>query len=352
MKLTEDSYKILNNPELIESRNKWFQKMEDLYHNRYQDDKVIAVNGILGLSQKYDPYQQPKEWMMDNLEELATKADAIKNDVMFVPLCVEMGFYGVHFVDKILGANVYFQDGQWYNDCLETPIGALKAPDLEHDETFQLSVKAIEGFNEANVKLPLIGLPTIASALNIAVNLYGQNILIEMMTNPESAKKDLETINQTLIKLHQYYQRHLPNQQLQPVVSWNRTQPPGYGQLCGCTHQLLSPDLYKDFIAPLDNALLGTYENGGMMHLCGSHTQHLETFKDMTNLKSIQINDQAALDLEKYYNGLRHDQLIWLNPCQEMTVEKAMEITNGNRLIIADTINTSIKSCSCGVCKQ
>ena len=52
----------------------------------------------------------------------------------------------------------------------------------------------------------MFGLPTIASALNIALNLYGQEILLEMLADPDNARKDLETINRTLVRVHKEFQ--------------------------------------------------------------------------------------------------------------------------------------------------
>jgi hypothetical protein len=96
--------------------------------------------------------------------------------------------------------------------------------------------------------------------------------------------------------------------------------------------------MYKEFIAPLDEALLGVYPNGGMMHLCGAHTHLIPAFKNMPNLRAVQVNDKAAGDLRYYFEGLREDQIIYLNPCEEMPVKEALEITNGKRLVIADNI--------------
>jgi len=163
-----------------------------------------------------------------------------------------------------------------------------------------------------------------------------------MLVEPENAVHDFGVINDLLKDIHQYYRSIIPEKQLQPVISWNRTQPPGYGQLCGCTSQLVSAEAYNTQIASLDNELLGVYPKGGMMHICGRHTQHIPAFKAMKNLKSIQINDRAAHDLEIYFNELRDDQLIYLNPCPGMPVDKAMDITGGKRLVIADTIESPI----------
>ena len=96
-------------------------------------------------------------------------------------------------------------------------------------------------------------------------------------------------------------------------------------------------------LADLDERLLGVYENGGMIHLCGSHTQHVETFKNMKTLKSVQLNDRAAENLEVYFNELRDDQIIYLNPCDGMPVRKAIEITKGKRLVVCANVNGRVE---------
>jgi hypothetical protein len=55
----------------------------------------------------------------------------------------------------------------------------------------------------------------------------------------------------------------------------------------------------------------------------------------MKTLRAFQINDRAAHDLESYFISLREDQIIYLNPCCGMSVEMALEITKGERLVIA-----------------
>ena len=61
----------------------------------------------------------------------------------------------------------------------------------------------------------------------------------------------------------------------------------------------------------------------------------------MPHLKAVQLNDRAAWDLKEYYDRLREDQMIYLNPCEGMGIKQAIEITGGRRLVIADTVEHS-----------
>ena len=307
--------------------------------NTYSGREVIAVNGVLGCGE-CDRYAEPGRWIIECLEDIAlNKVKRIENPLMFKPLCVEYGIYGVHFMDKIFGAEVYFTDGQWYSKRLNIPVGSLEFPDIESNDTWLLVKQAHRAFLDAGQGLALYGLPTVASPLVSAVNLFGEEILVTLLCSPNDAVHDLGVIAEVQKYIHRYFIDNTPPELLQPVISWNRTQAPGRGQICGCTNQLISSELYARHIAPLDDAVLGVYKKSGMMHLCGSHTQHIEAFQGMKNLSAVQINDRAARDLKIYYDELREDQIIYLNPCDSMSVDMAMEITGGRRLVIADNID-------------
>ncbi len=340
MAISKKAHEILNREDLIAKRDEWFRRLQNVFtsvRDPWNDKYTFGVKGVLGRGQ-HDPYQEPEKWVEDCLEDLAAQYEAIENETYFRPLCVEYGPYGVHYIDKMLGAKVFQNAGQWYNEYLTTPIGRLQSPDLDTNEVWLGTKRAMQAFVEADVRLPVFGLPTIASALNIAVNLYGQEILMEMLLEPENAQADMETINNLLCEIHRRCRETIPAQQLQPVISWERTQPPGYGQLCGCTTQLISGETYQEIVAPLDDKLLSVYPNGGMIHLCGAHTQHLEAFRNMKSLKALQLNDRAAADLAVFHRELREDQVLYLVPCKEMSVEEAMEITGGKRLVVISNL--------------
>lgn len=331
--MDELTKKVLTDQRLVAYQEEWFRKLEALFDGTGENQ--MALSGIFGASA--DPaliYREPERWMEEAMDNLAQRAYDAISAPRFVPLCVESALYGVHFVDKILGAEVFFQDGQWYNHSLKQEVGELELPNLEENETWKLARRVAEAFLASETTVPLFGLPTIASVANIAVNLYGEEILVAMLSEPEAAEHDLRIINEVLKEIHSWYLAHIPMKRLQPVISWDRTQPPGYGQICGCTTQLVSPALYEEFLYPLDNELLGVYPRGGMIHLCGSHGHLIPLFAKMQNLKSVQLNDRAAGDLELYVRGLRANQVIYLNPCKEMPLERGLEIAAGRRLVV------------------
>ncbi|MCL2881057.1 MAG: hypothetical protein FWF29_12510 [Treponema sp.] len=343
MKLSSTARTKLNDPERIQRRDQWFASLHSMHSIPCGNftGSVPRISGVCGNSADgMLLYSNPEQWLVESLENLAEKTDRYDDETRFCPWCIQLDVYSVHFIDRIFGATVFFdhEAKQWYNRYLTTDIGSLEYPDLENSAAWDITVRVVKAFIDQDVALPLFGLPTIASALNIAVNLYGEDILLKMMTEPELAAADLRIINRLLMDIHRYFRGVLPEKQLQPVLPWERAQPPGYGQLCGCTTQLIGEQLYREQIAPLDNDLLGVYPNGGMIHLCGSHSQLIPVFRSMPNLKTVQVNDRAAHDLQRYFTGLRDDQVIYYMPCEGMPVEKAMELTGGKRLVIQDKV--------------
>ena len=334
IKLSEAARRILNDSELISIRDGWFERLRRLFNGTDDIQTVFAVNGVNGNSRNTSFYNEPERWVTESLENLAERAERARNAEIFTPLCIQNDVFGVHYVDSIFGCRVFFAHGQWYNDYIECEVGELSPPDIDKSEAWQLTRRITEAFVSADMKLPVYGLPTIASVLNVAVNIYGERILTAMITEPNAAAHDLKIINDTLINLHRRLIAMIPANQIQPVIPDGRIQPPGFGQICGCTTQLISPDCYRDMIAPLDSKLLSVYPNGGMIHLCGAHEQHIPVFRDMKNLRSVQLNDRASEGLAEYYAGLRPNQIIYLYPCDGMPIEKAVEITGGNRLVL------------------
>lgn len=322
----------LNDPRLLQVREAHFARLEDLFANRFLS-QAFVLQGIVGQSD-VDAYADPEGWVDAALDDLAGRADAALDSKVFRPLVLECNPYVVHFVDRMFGLHVYMNERHWWSECLLTSMGALRPPDLDKDDTWRLAQRIAKAFLDLEVTVPLFGLPTIASPLNILVNLYGEAALAAMIEQPPVVHHDLRVINDLLCGLHHWYREHIPAAQLQPVVAAGRCQPRGFGQICGCTTHLLSAGMYRDYIAALDDELLSVYDHGGMIHLCGVHRQHIPVWREMRSLRAVQLNDRAAEDLETYFHELRDDQVIYLNSTATMTVERGMEITDGRRLVI------------------
>ncbi|MBM4079772.1 MAG: hypothetical protein FJ278_08740, partial [Planctomycetes bacterium] len=129
---------------LLRARDAQFSRLKALFDGG-QNERVFFLQGI-NAKPTTDPYREPERWVDEGLRSLAEQSGRLKDEVVFRPLCLEFGPYGVHFVDRMFGARVYHHEGQWWSDCLKMPVGTLEPPDLERDETWRLARRVADAF--------------------------------------------------------------------------------------------------------------------------------------------------------------------------------------------------------------
>ena len=323
----------LQNDTLLSIYQEHYTRLESLFTGRSPETPF----GLQGISvSTTDPGIAPEEWFAESIAELAESVPVAIDELVFRPLSICFDPRGVHFIDDLFGAETFLHpfSEQWQVHPFKTTVGTLEYPETRRNPGWLKIRRVAELFLEhdpPNVKLEL---PTLSSALNIAVNLYGEEILVAMLTDPDSARHDLRIINDVIKELHTWFIDHVPLSRFQPIAMAGRFQPVGHGQICGCTTQLPSNEMYEDFIAPLDAEILSLYPKGGLLHLCGAHIHHIPTWKSMPELKSVQLNDRAALDLPLYFSGLREDQMLYVNYFDDMYIDEVLRITGGERTIL------------------
>jgi len=329
--MNADTARILSDPSLVAVRENHFARLSTLFDGVDSGGPFTLFGFVIGTG---NDEPDGERWLDNALDALTRFADGAKDRRVFRPLCLQYNPHGVHFIDPFFGAEVFqMEDGSWQAKYLDAPIGELAYPDLESNACWKRTQALTRAFVKREAPAVLFGLPTIASPLNIAINLYGQKILEAMLIEPAAAAHDLRVIRDLLCDLHRWYRGILPPDQLQCVVPEGRSQPRGCGQLCGCSTQLLSAGLYDAFVAPLDAELLSVYPRGGMIHLCGAHTQHIATWLEMESLRALQLNDRAAEDLPIYFEEMPRC-VFYVNPCPGVPVERILEITGGRRVVI------------------
>lgn len=334
---------LMNDPELIANRDMWFAKLKEVFDGEYHGPiallgRVGRHSGSLACPDQCDVlHNDPEHALEIGLADLADQIEESRGRTadIFIPYTLEADWYSVHLVDKIFGAEVFYDEDaqQWYNRYLKSEVGKLQKPDLDTSEPWNMAKKYAEAFLQLDAALPLLGMPVLSSPLNIAVNLYGPEFLCAMIEEPEAAEHDLAVINDVIMDLHRWYLKNVPIERLQPTVSPWRTQPYGFGQLCGCSTHLVSPHLYESLIMKHDDELLALYPNGGMIHLCGNHKHLIPLFAAMPHLRAVQLNDLAADQLEEYVKGLREDQVIYFTPSKNMSFEESLIVSKGKRMV-------------------
>ena len=318
----------------IEKTTAYHQERINALYSGQPLNELIAIagrmfgrnHGLAGIND-IDMLKQPDEWLDDVLKDMAKYAHESADMITFKPLTIEIDPLGVHYIDALFGANVYIHSQQTWSDQLDIDLDDLQMPDLSNKQVFQESLELTRKAVEVTQGKIFLTTPVLSCAINIGINLFGERLLVALALQPESAKRALRIINDTIISCTKAFFEIIPDNIRRNSVACNRFAPNGFGQIDGCATQLVSAKQYSEFFAELDDEILGVSANGGMMHLCGTHAQHILAFRNMKNLRSIQINDRAAEDLVLYFNGLRDDQIIYVAPTNLLSLKRILKIT-------------------------
>jgi hypothetical protein len=289
-----------------------------------------------GLAGKNDPdmLADPDAWISDVLADMAARRDLLADRAVFRPAAIHLDPLGVHFVDAIFGANVYIHGPQVWSDELPGGVGSLQSLDIAGNPVFRQAAALARKAVEASQGRLLVGAPVLSCAINTAINLYGQRFLTALVDRPEDARRAVHIITDAMLFLTRAFARLIPDPIRRTSAPENRYAPPGHGLIDGCATQLVSARQYRESFLDADAEALGINRHGGMMHLCGTHRQHIPFWRAMRAMRSVQLNDRATDDLPHYVNGLRADQILYVAPTERYPAERVIELVDARRLVL------------------
>lgn len=336
-------------PEILDAARYHGERLARVYAGERPETVVALAGSCYGSSHglwgtnDIDMLMEPEAWLAQVLGDMASRAQEAADRVTFRPLVISPDALGTHFIDAILGAEVYFHEGQVWVEPLAGDLEDLRPPDLESCEVYQRALALARLTVEITRGLVYITTPVLSCAINIAINVFGQRILEAMVERPQVARQALGVVNDTIVACARGFAEVIPASVRRGSVGENRWAPEGHGLIDGCATQLVSGRHYAEHFARLDAEVLGVYPEGGMIHICGAHTQHIEAWRGMPKLRAVQTNDRASEDLEAYFKGLREDQVLYVGPTETMTVERIVRITGGRRLVLQALLTEPIE---------
>jgi hypothetical protein len=214
-------------------------------------------------------------------------------------------------------------------------------PDIEHSDTLNKSLRLTELVVQAIEDPIVIAAPVLSCPINIGINLFGERLFEELEDDPDGVDHALRIITDVILKCFEAFNNITPGKfRRNSVANW-RYMPEGFGFIDGCATQMISPRHYDRFFAHLDQELLRAMPNGGMIHLCGASAQHMPAWKNMPEMRALQLNDRATDDFELYWNGSREDQILYVDPTEKYPVERILDITKGKRVVIEGLIDSA-----------
>jgi hypothetical protein len=273
-------------------------------------------------------------WLKASVDAIEAGLEAAAHPVTFRPLMIEFWPLGVHFVDALFGARVYETGDNFWSDPLPGGLADLSPIDVAAHPLVTWAMEVIARLMGDLPPQVQLATPVFASPLNIAVNILGERCLTDLSAPGPGELRGMAAITDAIASLHLLARERFPGERLRFYASSGRYAPDGFGHICGCTTQLVGPETYARYVAPLDAQVLAVYPEGGTIHLCGHHTQHIPCWRAMEDLRGVQLNDAAADDFEAYFRGLRDDQIIYIGPTAAMPIDRILSISGGRRIIL------------------
>ena len=280
-----------------------------------------------------------EQWLTKGLSHFRTHYESYCDAVTWRIPALALCRYGLHFTSAVLGCRVWAEaDQPWcvsLSELGQTPQD-FQVPDLDQNSVFQEMLGLLRFVTEVTEGRVVVELPFLAEPLLAAVDLFGTEFLRLLADDGELAGQLLEKVSTVVLAMRSRF-RGVGADADADVRDYHTCACPMPGDfrfVHGCTTHLVGPATYRDYVAPLDAAHLQHEGRGGCLHLCGRHTQHISTWRDLPGLCAVQLNDTAACDFERYWRGLLQDQFVVLWPGSTMSVAEALRISHGHRLAL------------------
>ncbi len=143
--------------------------------------------------------------------------------------------------------------------------------------------------------------PDTQGPLDICELLWGCEMFYAMYEEPELVHAMMRLLTDTYTAfLNKWYEIFPSNSEMN--VHWSCLRHRGTILLRDDSAMNLSPELYEEFAAPYDGALLERFD-GGVVHFCGRGDHYIETLSKLPKLYGINMSQPELNDMEKIYRN-------------------------------------------------
>jgi len=284
-------------------------------------------------------------WMENQLRAVkANVQEALESVSLYYPIIEMFSLYGTHYMDKLFGAGVKSNEGQFWSEPVPYAVAEIEEPDFDGNPLIAQTLDLARWIKQKTEERFLISMPDVGCPLNIAINLFGERFLMELALDPEASRRALQIIARATCRVYDMLIEAVGLETLRCHNAYYVYTPCDYAGLSICATQLISADHFSELVADADDASVPSVYKGVIQHICGRSTQHVPELAARKKIKGVQLNDAGADDFEAYFRGLRKDQIVYVCPTEKMTLEKILSISGGNRIIILARLEEQIRS--------
>jgi hypothetical protein len=256
----------------------------------------------------HQAYRDPIAMMQNLLLERVVPGLILKDDN---PLAIRNN-HGTIQVASVLGGRWDMREDNppwiepWGSD---EPIRAL----VDRDEPLDLSggvtgpsIKTLRFYAEQLARFPKceqavqISMPDLQGPFDTAEQLWGSDIYVAIMDQPSLVTALMEKVVRTMLEMDQLY-RPYTRDRLEPFANSQH----GYniaGRLLirNDSSILVSPDTYRNMIAPLDSRVLKAV-GGGSLHFCGNGEHLIKPMLEIADLKGLDFGQSLMMDSDRIF---------------------------------------------------
>lgn len=197
------------------------------------------------------------------------------------------GLFGACSVAAIYGVPFRYEKDQWptseHFSFTEEQLQNLQDPDLSQNKFFQSILEQIDWIakNEGKVH----GFINWQGVLNNAQRLRGQELFMDMLIQPELTKKLLSSVCSTMIEGAKAVQR----KQKESGVDYT------FFTVSNCLVNMLSPELYEEFILPFDQQISEAFDTIGIHNCAWSATPYLDAYSSVPKVSYIDMGIESDM---------------------------------------------------------
>lgn len=252
----------------------WFRYRCDVdFSQRWHRDPAYRYQSLAGMQAELcRAFPEVSYWKRGNGEDLATIS----------------GCYGAYVIPQLFGLKLRYSPERW--PVLE-PGRKLSVPEVEQlDADRLLAGPLVEELFDQMAAIErqwgrICGYLNWQGVLNIAFELRGQDIFLDMHDRPELAHHLFSTIGAVIIRLAQSVQQ--------------RQRESGFyvNHLCvsNCTINMISPSAYRQFLFRHDEKIAASFERFGV-HTCNWNvTPYLETLQKLPKVGYLDMGMESNM---------------------------------------------------------
>jgi hypothetical protein len=197
------------------------------------------------------------------------------------------GLYGACPIAAVYGVPFRYEKNQWPTSehfyLPENQMQKLQPPDLTSNTFYQSILQQMDWIAENEGKVH--GFMNWQGVLNNAQRIRGQELFIDMLINPEATKNLLKCVTSTMIA----GAKTLQQKQNKSGVDYT------FFTVSNCLVNMLSPELYQEFILPFDKKIADSFETIGIHNCAWNANPYLEDYASVPKVGYIDMGIESDL---------------------------------------------------------